>query len=110
MESDRIGHIDSPETSENTEALHGESLIDDMSSVLGHDILGALQDNTITEDTTTICALERPKKRSLKKKLSSGSQKSKPHTETTTHEQFGFENMVFDIDNRLDNGLDLMVN
>jgi len=35
LECDRIGHIDSPETSDTTEGLHGESLMDDISSVLG---------------------------------------------------------------------------
>uniref|UniRef100_A0A1B0GQ62 Diacylglycerol kinase n=1 Tax=Phlebotomus papatasi TaxID=29031 RepID=A0A1B0GQ62_PHLPP len=105
LESDRICHIDSPETSDTTDALHGESLMDDISSVLGQDILGALQDNTITEDTTTLCAPEKPRKRSLKKKLSSN---GKSVHETVTEEKenkpddqpFGYENMVFNIDHR----------
>lgn len=79
--------------------------MDDISSVLGQDILGALQDNTITEDTTTLCAPEKPRKRSLKKKLSSN---GKSVHETVTEEKenkpddqpFGYENMVFNIDHR----------
>lgn len=84
----RIGHIDSPETSETTDALHGESLMDDMSSVLGHDILGCLQDNSITEDTTTLCTVDAPilprNRKSFKSKSNAGT-------------QFGFENRVFDL-------------
>jgi diacylglycerol kinase (ATP) len=88
---DRICHIDSPETSETTDALHGESLMDDISSVLGHDILGALGDNTITEDTTTLCTADAPilprsRNRSIKNKIAGD-----PRT------QFGFENRVFDL-------------
>lgn len=89
---DRIGHIDSPETSETTDALHGESLMDDISSVLGHDVFGALQDNTITEDTTTLCTVDAPilprtRNRSFKNKISVGDCRT----------QFGFENRVFDL-------------
>lgn len=52
-----IGHIDSPETDTfpNSDALHGESLMDDISSMLGHDLCGFDQDsmeNTYTDDTT----------------------------------------------------------
>ncbi|XP_055690695.1 diacylglycerol kinase eta isoform X3 [Lutzomyia longipalpis] len=105
LESDRICHIDSPETSDTTDALHGESIMDDISSVLGQDILGALQDNTITEDTTTLCAPEKPRKRSLKKKLSSN---GKIHQDAMSQEKenkpenqpFGYENMVFSMDHR----------
>lgn len=89
---DRIGHIDSPETSETTDALHGESLMDDISSVLGHDMFGALQDNTITEDTTTLCTIDVPnlpksRQRSIKGKPMIGDCRT----------QFGFENRVFDL-------------
>lgn len=93
-----MGHIDSPDNSETTDALHDESLMDDISSVLGQDMFGALQDNTITEDTTTLCAEGRPKRRSLKKKKA-------PITREDSDEdplQFGFENIVFEIDNRCD--------
>lgn len=88
LESDTIGHIDSPETSD---ALHGESLLDDISSLLGNDLLGALQENTITEDTTTLCALDRPRKKSFKKKLP-----------TSSPSQCGFENRVFNMEKSLD--------
>lgn len=88
---DRIGHIDSPETSETTDVLHGESLMDDMSSVLGHDTLGALQDFTITEDTTTLCSIGAPiiprNRKSFKSKAPAGDCRT----------QFGFENRVFDL-------------
>jgi diacylglycerol kinase (ATP) len=101
LNDDRIGHIDSPETSETTDALHGESLIDDMSSVLGHDLFGALQDSTLTDDTTTLCsAHEFPnlprtnstRNRSFKKRVTrTSSQSNEPAT------QFGFENRIFDL-------------
>ena len=89
---DRIGHIDSPETSETTDALHGESLMDDISSVLGQDMFGALQDNTITEDTTTLCTIDVPLlPKSRKKSVKGKSGLSENQT------QFGFENRVFDL-------------
>uniref|UniRef100_A0A182QC48 SAM domain-containing protein n=1 Tax=Anopheles farauti TaxID=69004 RepID=A0A182QC48_9DIPT len=94
LDNDRFSHIDSPETSDTTEALHGESLMDDISSVLGHDLLGALQDNTITEDTTTLCTLDHTKRRSFKAK--------QQRNEVVELDQCGFENRVFDIDNRCD--------
>ncbi|XP_049284283.1 diacylglycerol kinase eta [Anopheles funestus] len=94
LDNDRFSHIDSPETSDTTEALHGESLMDDISSVLGQDLLGALQDNTITEDTTTLCTLDHTKRRSFKVK--------QQRNDTVELEQCGFENRVFDIDNRCD--------
>lgn len=101
LESDTIGHIDSPETSD---ALHGESLMDDISSLLGNDLIGALQDNTITEDTTTLCALDRPRKKSFKKKLSLAAgpvESGFEHTSNPPHE-YGFENRVFDMEKSLD--------
>lgn len=100
LESDQLGHIDSPENSETTDALHDESLIDDISSVLGHDMLGALQDNTLTEETTTLCAEGRPKRRSLKKKKAAIAREDSEEAENPL--QFGFENIVFEIDNRCD--------
>lgn len=118
MESNRLTHIDSPDDNENltsdeTEPFHGESLLDDISSVLGHDFFGAIQDHTITEDTTTLCGGDPPKpkrKISLKQratkivqKLSESSGKhednAKKHSENV---QFGFENMLFEMDNRCD--------
>uniref|UniRef100_A0A182K3J2 Diacylglycerol kinase n=1 Tax=Anopheles christyi TaxID=43041 RepID=A0A182K3J2_9DIPT len=95
LDNDRFSHIDSPETSDTTEALHGESLMDDISSVLGQDLLGALQDNTITEDTTTLCTLEHTKRRSFKGK-------QQRTAEPVELDHCGFENRVFDIDNRCD--------
>lgn len=88
LNDDRIGHIDSPETSETTDALHGESLIDDISSVLGHDFFCALGDNTFTDDTT-LCGdgMTRSRNRSLKNKKSVDSCAT----------QYGFENRVFDL-------------
>lgn len=88
LNDDRIGHIDSPETSETTDALHGESLIDDISSVLGHDFFCALGDNTFTDDTT-LCGdgIQRSRNRSLKNKKSVDSCAT----------QYGFENRVFDL-------------
>lgn len=68
-----------------------------MSSVLGNDMFGALQDNTITEDTTTLCT-DKPRKHSLKKKML-----PRADSEDSEHPlQFGFENIVFEIDNRCD--------
>lgn len=90
---DRIGHIDSPETSETTDALHGESLMDDMSSVLGHDTLGALQDITITDDTTTLCTVDAP----MLPRSRNKSFKSKTNKSSDYRTQFGFENRVFDL-------------
>lgn len=93
LESDTIGHIDSPETSD---PLHEESLMDDISSLLGHDMLGALQDNTITEDTTTLCALDvdKPRRKSFKKKL------PPPTIDEAHNPQCGFENRVFDMEKK----------
>lgn len=96
LNDDRIGHIDSPETSETTDALHGESLMDDISSVLGHDFLGALQDNTITEDTTTLCTIDQPVlSLPLNKNKNSKTLCYEMVNDKTT--QFGFENRVFDL-------------
>lgn len=95
-------HIDSPETSSTTEAMHGESLMDDISSVLGHDIMGALQDNTITEDTTTMCSEHiKPRKKSLRRR-SSPTKFMKTDSLDDNPQQYGFENIVFEIDNRCD--------
>lgn len=98
LTDDRIGHIDSPETSETTDVLHGESLMDDISSVLGHDLFGALQDNTITEDTTTLCSADLPilprnnsRNRSVKNKV------ARTLSNETATTQFGFENRIFDL-------------
>lgn len=106
LESDQLGHIDSPEEiSDVTEVMQGESLLDDISSVLGHDLLGAIQDITITEDTTTICG-EHSRRRSIRRKV----EKAEPLEERAESMesadgdplQFGFENIVFEMDNRCD--------
>lgn len=75
--------------------MHGESLMDDISSVLGQDLLGALQDNTITEDTT-LCGENKARKRSIKKKNLVKTEEE----DDQELKQFGFENIVFEIDNR----------
>lgn len=96
LNDDRIGHIDSPETSETTDALHGESLMDDISSVLGHDFLGALQDNTITEDTTTLCTID-PPVLSLPKSKNKNTKNICYEMVNDKTTQFGFENRAFDL-------------
>lgn len=118
LESNRLGHIDSPEddelTSDVTEPFHGESLLEDISSVLSPDLLGLIQDSTITEDTTTLCGDKPPcRKLSSKKKVSTISAAYKTNEPLVEREdslensnenplQFGFENIVFEMDNRCD--------
>ncbi|XP_053969268.1 diacylglycerol kinase eta-like isoform X1 [Anastrepha ludens] len=117
LDASSFTHIDSPETSDETEAVPGESLMDDISSVLGHDITCALQDNTITDDTTTLCSDTNPApaKSIRKKSLSMGGQRSNRRNSSPPRyaqlarmdsdenpQQFGFENIVFEIDNRCD--------
>lgn len=113
-----MGHIDSPEddelTSDVTEPFHGESLLEDISSVLGPDLLGLIQDTTITEDTTTLCG-ERPRRKlsSKKKPMTTSINTQKVNEPLVEREdsldnsnehplQFGFENIVFEMDNRCD--------
>ncbi|XP_075145115.1 diacylglycerol kinase eta isoform X4 [Haematobia irritans] len=111
LDSNEFTHIDSPETSDETENIPGESLMDDISSVLGHDITYALQDNTITDDTTLMCseraAIPPPKPARANPKARRGS--SPPRAARLDRmdsddnpQQFGFENIVFEIDNRCD--------
>uniref|UniRef100_A0A6P4F0V0 Diacylglycerol kinase n=1 Tax=Drosophila rhopaloa TaxID=1041015 RepID=A0A6P4F0V0_DRORH len=119
MDASNFTHIDSPETSDETEAMPGESIMDDISSVLGHDITYALQDNTLTDDTTTLCSEHAgPPKPPRKKSLSALSRAhSHPRRRNSSPprmarlarmdsddnpQQFGFENIVFEIDNRCD--------
>ncbi|XP_034487795.1 diacylglycerol kinase eta isoform X1 [Drosophila innubila] len=119
LDASNFTHIDSPETSDETEAMPGESLMDDISSVLGHDITNALQDNTITDDTTTLCSEHAgPPKPPRKKSMSALTQlKAHPIRRNSSPprmarlarmdsddnpQQFGFENIVFEIDNRCD--------
>ncbi|KAH8369382.1 hypothetical protein KR009_009242 [Drosophila setifemur] len=118
LDSNNFTHIDSPETSDETEAMPGESIMDDISSVLGHDITYALQD-TLTDDTTTLCSEHAgPPKPPRKKSLSALAQgHSHPRRRNSSPprmprlarmdsddnpQQFGFENIVFEIDNRCD--------
>lgn len=72
--------------------------MDDLSSVLREGMFGALQeDNTITDDTATLCGNAQP----------TASARNKQMTRIDSEEsenplQFGFENIVFEIDNRCD--------
>ncbi|XP_013118349.1 diacylglycerol kinase eta isoform X5 [Stomoxys calcitrans] len=111
LDSNEFTHIDSPETSDETENIPGESLMDDISSVLGHDITYALQDNTITDDTTLMCseraAVPPPKPARAKQTARRGSSPPRiPRLDRMDSDdnpqQFGFENIVFEIDNRCD--------
>lgn len=111
-----IYHIDSPETDTypNSEALQGESLLDDISSVLGHDMYGFDQDsmeNTYTDDTTLFPSdLSDLNKYERKKSLKRNSiDKARRCSKTKFEEdaQFGFENRAFMtqtvvIDNKMD--------
>lgn len=122
-----ICHIDSPETDTypNSDALHGESLMDDISSVLGQDLYGFDQDsieNTYTDDTTLFTnddiKLERQKSLDTKPDLKLERRKSedikttaserkrslrrnsadkirKTKTKIDEDTQFGFENRAF---------------
>ncbi|XP_073819410.1 diacylglycerol kinase eta isoform X3 [Musca autumnalis] len=115
LDSNEFTHIDSPETSDETENIPGESLMDDISSVLGHDITYALQDNTITDDTTLMCS-ERsmipPPKPARAKQVAinvNNATNAPPRMPCLARmdsddnpQQFGFENIVFEIDNRCD--------
>lgn len=105
--------------SDETEVIQGESLMDDISSVLGNDINAALQDSSInTDDTATLCSetlmappSPRPNKHSircsildLKDAIRRDSVATSQHIDNNENnpEQFGFENIVFEIDNRCD--------
>lgn len=99
-----IFHIDSPETDTypNSEALQGESLLDDMSSMLGQDIYGLDQDsieNTYTDDTTLFASdLSDLKQLEHKKSLKRNSiDKIRRSSRTKIDEdaKFGFENPAF---------------
>lgn len=115
-EAGGIGHIDSPEVSDttyvNSETLHGESIMDDISSMLGQEVLMAMMgkngDNeTYTDDTTLFTSdtvsdiamdsrnpsLE--KNNETKLKYISKVKKAKEGEV----EKFGFENRVFYIEN-----------
>ncbi|CAH1982101.1 unnamed protein product [Acanthoscelides obtectus] len=108
-----ICHIDSPEsdTCATSEVIHGESLMDDISSMLG-EVLGLDSvDNSYTDDTTLFPSdIERKmslKRDSLERKRRSSRAKSDQKSETKADDdtQFGFENRVFMttlLDNRLE--------
>lgn len=69
-----IGHIDSPETDTypNSDMLHGESLMDDISSMLGEVLYGYDQDsveNTYTDDTTLFASDVGKKVKNLTKRV-----------------------------------------
>ncbi|XP_052837076.1 diacylglycerol kinase eta isoform X2 [Drosophila gunungcola] len=119
MDASNFTHIDSPETSDETEAMPGESIMDDISSVLGHDITYALQDNTLTDDTTTLCSENAGPPKPPRKKSLGALSRAHPHPRRRNSsppriarlarmdsddnpQQFGFENIVFEIDNRCD--------
>lgn len=97
LDLDQFGHIDSPDASDNTDMLHGESLLDDVSSLLGQDLLGALQDSTMTDDST-LCTLERERsrRRSLKQHLKQQQSGAGPQ-QADENQQYGFENRLFDL-------------
>lgn len=115
-EAGGIMHIDSPEVSEttymNSETLHGESIMDDISSMLGQDVLMAMmgkngENETYTDDTTlftsdTVSDIAMDSRNpSLEKnnesKLKYISKIKK--TKEVEVEKFGFENRVFYIEN-----------
>ncbi|XP_057656579.1 diacylglycerol kinase eta [Diorhabda carinulata] len=96
-----ICHIDSPETDtyhSTSDVIHGESLMDDISSMLGEVNGYGLDsiDNTYTDDTTLFPSdLERKmslKRNSLERKLRVSRQKDSNLDEDA---QFGFENKAF---------------
>lgn len=115
-EEGRITHIDSPEVSEatfmNSETLHGESIMDDISSMLGQDALLAMmgkngENETYTDDTTlftsdTVSDIAMDSRNpSLEKNAEAKfkyTSKGK-HPKDEEIEKFGFENRVFYIEN-----------
>lgn len=110
-----IGHIDSPEVSEttyvNSETLHGESIMDDVSSMLGQEVLLAMMgkngDNeTYTDDTTlftsdTVSDIAMDSRNPSLEKNNETKLKyiSKMKKKEADVEKFGFENRVFYIEN-----------
>lgn len=114
-----IGHIDSPEASDtymNSETLHGESIMDDISSMLGQEVLLAMmgkngENETYTDDTTlftsdTVSDIPMDSRHpSLEKKNEGKNQyisKTKKPVEPDV-EKFGYENRVFYIENAAKN-------
>lgn len=82
--------------------------------MLSPDLLGLIQDSTITEDTTTLCGDKPRRKLSSKKKSTASSINTQKVNEPLVERedslensnehplQFGFENIVFEMDNRCD--------
>ncbi|XP_050684613.1 diacylglycerol kinase eta-like [Leptidea sinapis] len=111
-----IGHIDSPEVSEttymNSETIHGESIMDDISSMLGQDVLLAMmgkngENETYTDDTTlftsdTVSDIPMDSRNPSIEKTNEAKfkyiSKSKKPVDTDV-EKFGFENRVFYLEN-----------
>lgn len=111
-----IGHIDSPEVSEttymNSETLHGESIMDDISSMLGQEVLLAMmgkngENETYTDDTTiftsdTVSDIPMDSRHPSLEKKHEGKvkyiSKIKKPAEPDV-EKFGYENRVFYIEN-----------
>lgn len=115
-ETGMIGHIDSPEISEttyaNSETLHGESIMDDISSMLGQEVLMAMmgkngENETYTDDTTlftsdtasdiTLDSRNPSLQKNNETKMKYISKTKKPKDGEA--EKFGFENKVFYIEN-----------
>ncbi|CAG9576221.1 unnamed protein product [Danaus chrysippus] len=110
-----IGHIDSPEASEtymNSETIHGESIMDDISSMLGQEVLLAMmgkngENETYTDDTTlftsdTVSDIPMDSRNPSLEKHKEGKMKyiskiKKPIDSDV--EKFGYENRVFYIEN-----------
>lgn len=116
-ESVGMGHIDSPEISDtymNSETIHGESIMDDISSMLGQEVLLAMmgkngENETYTDDTTLFTSdtvsdipadidsrqpsLEKKNKGKIKY-ISKIKKPAEPEVE-----KFGYENRVFYIEN-----------
>ncbi|KPI99117.1 Diacylglycerol kinase eta [Papilio xuthus] len=116
LEEGNIGHIDSPEISEttyvNSETIHGESIMDDISSMLGQEVLLAMMgkngDNeTYTDDTTlfTSDTVSDIPMDSRNPSLEKNSERKMKHVSKVKKrkevevEKFGFENRVFYIEN-----------
>ncbi|CAH2099455.1 unnamed protein product [Euphydryas editha] len=115
-----IGHIDSPEVSEttymNSETLHGESIMDDISSMLGQEVLLAMmgkngENETYTDDTTlftsdTVSDIPMDSRHPSLEKKNEGKTKyisiTKKPVETDV-EKCGYENRVFYIENAAKN-------
>ncbi|XP_031769879.1 diacylglycerol kinase delta isoform X1 [Galleria mellonella] len=113
-EAGGIGHIDSPEVSDttymNSETLHGESIMDDISSMLGQEVLMAMMgkngDNeTYTDDTTlftsdTVSDIAMDSRNPSLEKNDKVKYISKMKAAKEGEvEKFGFENRVFYIEN-----------